>query len=177
MTIDTRDMKYIILHTNEEGLVLSQQVREQLFSIGTVLEIRECSTYSLKPEYLERWFRGAAGPLPHLPYVLILWNMEDRYNVAGREGWPFHEMHVAENYGDVSSLCAGLRKREPRGDEAKHWTVWDWPTEPKTVSYAQYQRLAADFARLRRLLTRYDQDWDLALENLIAEEAERGSES
>lgn len=97
--LDTSRFKYLILHNHPEGLVLSQQMRDQLFSTGNVIDVKECSIHSLQPEFFKSITRR--------PLVLILWGMADRYGVVEK----LNDVEVIEvdNYSDTYDYCEDLR--------------------------------------------------------------------
>lgn len=69
-----RPIKYVVLHNDPGGLVMSQMQRDLLFSTGNVLGVKECSIHSLQPEFFQE--------VLYRPLVLILWGMADRYGCA-----------------------------------------------------------------------------------------------
>jgi hypothetical protein len=115
------NLRYVILHNHHEELVIPRLQRELLIHYGTVLEITECSTYSLQKEYIKRWYQE---PRSRWDLVLILWNMEDRYSIEQNADFPFVEVHRIENFSDASSLVQNLRI-DP--------TIMDWKQWSKIV--------------------------------------------
>lgn len=115
------EMKYVVLHNSPDGLVMSQQQRDLLFSTGNVVDVVECSLHSLQPEFFKRVTRR--------PLTLVLWGMADRYGVAPTAGV---EVFEVDRWGDAHNYCQGLRPHgeDWKDDEGKdhHWTVWDKPT-------------------------------------------------
>jgi len=104
---------YILVHNHaQQGLVLSQEVREQLLigAEGKLIAIIESSIYSLQPEIFRHITRR--------PLTVILWGMEDRYNVAASQKV---EILVANGYSDVSHYCNDLRPRKVSDTE----TIWE----------------------------------------------------
>lgn len=83
---------YVVLHSHPEGLVLPRQQRELLIGAGrgAVLDIIECSTYSLQADFFKN--------IKRRPLTLILWGMEDRYGIAEQQSV---EILAARSFGDA----------------------------------------------------------------------------
>lgn len=44
------NLRYVVLHSHPEGLILPPQMREQIISSGKVVDVVECSTYSFQAD-------------------------------------------------------------------------------------------------------------------------------
>lgn len=109
------EKQYVVLHSNPEGFVISQSMRDHIFGTGTVVDVIECPTYSLKQEYIKSIVRR--------PLTVVLWGMEDRYDVAAKSDV---EVIPAKDYGEVMSLCEGRRclgVDESRGYRRSFWGI------------------------------------------------------
>lgn len=124
MELDRDEMKYVVLHNNPEGLVMNQQQRDLLFSTGNVVDVQECSLFSLQTEFFKRVTRR--------PLTIVLWGMADRYGVAEQTGV---EVLEAKTWSDAHNYCQGLRPRQEdwTDDEGKPhtWTVWEKPGQER----------------------------------------------
>lgn len=120
------EMKYVVLHNNPEGLVMSQLQRDLLFATGNVVDVVECSLHSLQCEFFARVTRR--------PLMLVLWGMADRYDVATEAGV---EVVEVDCWGDASNYCKHLRPTVERWTDEKggkhDWTVWRKPPPPEAV--------------------------------------------
>lgn len=103
------DIKYVVLHTHPEGLIMSQQHRDLFFATGNVLGVIECDLFSLQEEHITRYLQPGTRKI-----ILVLWGMSDRYGIVAR--YP----HIVDCFEvkDWSSAHSYCQHRRP---EAKAW--------------------------------------------------------
>ena len=121
------DLRYVVLHSHPEKLILSPQMREQIISSGKVIDVIECSTYSFQDEYIKRITRR--------PLIVVLWGMEDRYGLAAKLDI---EIMVAKNYSEVMSLTDDQRILGKQGNGYN--TFWGDPSNPEHLAMAEQWR-------------------------------------
>lgn len=106
-------MRFVILHNHPEGLVMSQQQRDLLFSTGNVLAARECAIHSLQREF----FQGVVVR----PLTLLLWGMADRYGVTDDlDGVEWIEV---QDWSEAYHLCQEMRPRVQQPDYVHYGRV------------------------------------------------------
>lgn len=90
-------MRYLVLHSDPQGLIMSASMRDLLFATGNVVDVRECCLHSVQPEFFAN--------VSQRPLTLVLWGMADRYGEAERAGL---EVVQVDNWGDALAYCNHL---------------------------------------------------------------------
>jgi hypothetical protein len=118
------DIKYVVLHTHAEGLIMSQQHRDLFFSTGNVLGVIECDLFSLQEEHIARYLLPGTREI-----ILVLWGMSDRYGIVARHPH-IVDCFEAKDWNAAYMYCSHKRP------EAKSWVDEETGQEHPYTSWA-----------------------------------------